>query len=74
MSDKYIQRFTDEALTRALNRAGAVLIEGPKGCGKTETALQVAQSQVRLDVDPQVSQTVEIDPSLLLLGTSPPPR
>lgn len=71
MSDQYIQRFADEPLQRALGRAGAVLIEGPKGCGKTETALQVAQSQVRLDVDPQVAQTVEIDPSLLLLGEQP---
>ncbi|MDY3048575.1 MAG: DUF4143 domain-containing protein [Rothia sp. (in: high G+C Gram-positive bacteria)] len=71
MPGQYIQRFADETLTRALKRAGAVLIEGPKGCGKTETALQVAQSQVRLDVDPQVAQTVEIDPSLLLLGEQP---
>ncbi|MDO4898638.1 MAG: DUF4143 domain-containing protein [Rothia sp. (in: high G+C Gram-positive bacteria)] len=71
MGKHYIERFADTTLEKALQRAGAVLIEGPKGCGKTKTASQYAKSQVNLDTDPQVAQTVEADPSLLLLGEKP---
>lgn len=33
----------------------AVLIRGPKGCGKTETASQIAESIVRMDIDDSIS-------------------
>ena len=41
---KYRKRIADEILTRKLEGKGAVLIEGPKWCGKTTTAEQVAAS------------------------------
>ena len=47
----YRPRVADTELAARLAATGAVLIEGPRGCGKTETARQAAASEVRLDVD-----------------------
>lgn len=41
---KYKARIVDEILKKRLKGKGAVLIEGPKWCGKTTTAEQVAGS------------------------------
>ncbi len=67
----YQPRIVDHELTELLKSVGAVVIEGPKACGKTETARQVAASEVRLDVDPSARQAAAIDPSLVLEGTVP---
>jgi predicted AAA+ superfamily ATPase len=67
----YQKRFADQALAERLRSAGAVLIEGTKGCGKTETAKQVAASAVRFDADDQVKIKMEIDPRSVLLGAVP---
>lgn len=48
-------------MERALRRQGGVLIQGPKGCGKTETAKRQAESFLN----------VETDPRLLLAGDTP---
>lgn len=67
----YISRIADTQLTSALARTGAVLVEGPKACGKTETALQAAASSVHLDSDPRAASLFDIDPNLVLEGESP---
>ncbi len=67
----YHKRFTDNVLADRLAGAGAVLIEGPKGCGKTETAKQMAKSIVRFDVDEQVKIKMQIDPHTILTGAVP---
>ena len=67
----YHKRFVDDILADRLQSAGAVLIEGTKGCGKTETATQMAQSIVRFDVDEQVKIKMEIDPGSVLTGAVP---
>ncbi|WP_022870123.1 ATP-binding protein [Yaniella halotolerans] len=64
-------RVVDAELLSALRRAGAVLMEGPRACGKTETALQVARSSVRLDRDPSIVDLIGIDPTLVLNGAVP---
>ena len=48
-----------------------MLIEGPKACGKTETAPQIANSSVILDIDIQAKLALAIDPSLVLEGATP---
>ena len=68
---EYLKRFTDELLAQRLLSSGAVLIEGAKGCGKTETAKQVAASFVRFDADEQVKIKMEIDPKTILVGDTP---
>lgn len=67
----YRPRVVDDELDDRLNALGAVLVEGPKACGKTETARRVAASEVRLDVDADARQAMAIDPSLLLQGATP---
>lgn len=67
----YLPRYADDELALRLRATGAVLIEGPRGCGKTQTALHVAQSAVRLDRDPAARRIGELDPSLLLPGDRP---
>ena len=55
----------------ALRRAGAVVVEGPKACGKTATATQVAASTVAIDTDPNVAQLMATVPHVLLEGATP---
>lgn len=49
----YLKRTADAVLKERLEAFGAVLIEGPKWCGKTTTAEQVAQSVIKLQ-DPDM--------------------
>lgn len=67
----YQSRVVDRELTTHLAALGAVVIEGPKACGKTATARQVAASEVLLDVDDSARQAIAVDPSLVLEGTTP---
>jgi hypothetical protein len=67
----YLPRIADKELADKLASAGAVVIEGPKACGKTETARRIAASEVLLDVDANARQAVAIDPTLILEGEAP---
>jgi uncharacterized protein len=67
----YRPRITDKELTRRLASMGAVVIEGPKACGKTATAREFAASEVLLDVDPNARRAVGVDPDLVLDGDRP---
>ncbi len=67
----YIPRFADRELAGRLRATGAVLVEGPRGCGKTETALRAAKSAVRLDRDQAARRAGELNPALLLDGERP---
>ncbi|GHU50129.1 ATPase AAA [Clostridia bacterium] len=67
----YITRFADNIIEDRLKSAGAVLVEGPKGCGKTETSKQHAKSLVHLDTDDEAKIRMEIDPRSVLLGEVP---
>lgn len=70
----YRPRIVDSALKRKLRGKGAVLIEGPRWCGKTTTAEQVSKSVLSTD-DPSTidaNRTLsEIDPERLLMGEQP---
>lgn len=67
----YRPRIGDPELVSRLEAAGAVLIEGPRACGKTAMALQVAASEVLLDVDDNARQALAVDPRLVLAGDRP---
>jgi predicted AAA+ superfamily ATPase len=47
------------------------VIEGPRACGKTATARQIAVSEVLLDVDANARAAIEVDPALVLDGPTP---
>ena len=68
---KYFSRISDSELKRKLESAGALLIRGPKACGKTESAKQFAKSILALDQDEQVPLLIETAPQRLLLGNTP---
>jgi len=68
---EYKKRFVDQVILERLESAGAVVLEGPKACGKTETALQVAGSFVPMDTDEQVPLRMDIDPGSILQGKVP---
>ncbi|UTD13328.1 ATP-binding protein [Treponema denticola] len=71
---EYRVRIVDDMLKDKLESKGAVVIEGPKWCGKTTTAMQVAGSILRMD-EPSKRETniqmSEIDPGRLLKGKTP---
>ena len=71
---EYKKRIADELLERKLKGKGAVLIEGPKWCGKTTTAEQVSGSILYMATPEDKEQNValaELNPSLLLKGETP---
>ena len=71
---KYKHRIADRLLERKILGKGAVLIEGPKWCGKTTTAKQIAKSVLDLgdsSVLMQSSQMIEFSPKTLLEGATP---
>lgn len=67
----YRPRIIDAELVARLSATGAVVIEGPKACGKTATARQVAASEVLLDVDANARQAIAVDPALVIDGETP---
>jgi hypothetical protein len=67
----YRPRVVDEELAARLSATGAVVIEGPKACGKTATARQIAASEALLDVDESARRAVGVDPALVLNGATP---
>lgn len=74
MPTKYLKRKIDEDLEKYLQMIGAVLIVGPKWCGKTTTGEQHAKSILKLQ-DPDNIESylmwADIQPSLLLEGEKP---
>lgn len=70
----YRHRIADELLKRKLLGKGAVLVQGPKWCGKTTTAKQVAKSLLDLGDAAELSsaqETIQILPKKLLEGENP---
>lgn len=71
---KYRKRIADDILKRKLEGKGAVLIEGPKWCGKTTTAEQFAASVLYMDNPEKKEQNIvmsELSPKRLLNGDTP---
>lgn len=71
---EYRKRIADDILARKLGGKGAVLIEGPKWCGKTTTAEQIAASILYMDDPEKKEQNIsmsELNPKRLLKGETP---
>ena len=70
----YIKRVVDAELAEQLEASGAVLVVGPKWCGKTTSAMQQARSVIKLqDVKLRSAylQMADTDPARLLDGATP---
>jgi predicted AAA+ superfamily ATPase len=62
---------TDQVIAADLGTFGAVILQGPRACGKTTTALKICASSVRLDADTGAAQLAELSPASLLGGSTP---
>ena len=72
--ENYKHRIMDSLLKKKLQAKGAILIEGPKWCGKTTTAEEIAASKVmlaRTDVKNNFKNLLEIDIEAALSGEPP---
>lgn len=71
---EYKKRIADEILEKKLKGKGAVLIQGPKWCGKTTTAEQIAGSILYMANPKDKNQNLslaDLSPDLLLNGKTP---
>ena len=74
MRTEYRKRIVDEILAFNLECMGAVLIEGPKWCGKTRTGEEQAKSIIKLQDPDNVEKyraAMKVKPTMLLEGPSP---
>ena len=71
VSMSYYPRIIETEIGQKLKASGALLIKGPKSCGKTETAKQFAKSILQVDRDEQVPVVMQINPKILLSGETP---
>lgn len=72
--EEYKKRIADNILKKKLKGKGAVLIQGPKWCGKTTTAEQISKSILYMAKPEDRTQNLtlaDINPSLLLEGNVP---
>lgn len=67
----YYKRSVEAVLRDKLRIMGGVVLAGPRGCGKTTTALTLAASSVRFDKDPQLRQLAEINPASVISEEAP---
>ena len=67
----YRPRIADAELADRMGSAGAVLLEGPKSCGKTATAQRRASTVFRMDTDDSARALVDTAPELLLRADPP---
>lgn len=72
--NKYKTRIADMILRARLRRKGAVVVEGPKWCGKTTTSLQQAKSVLYMADPTKRDQNLlmaKMDVSRILNGSTP---
>ena len=67
---KYYSRLIEKEIDRKLKSSGAVVIVGPKFCGKTTTAMLFQKSMIRLNTK-QIIQIVSMNPTPYLEGDNP---
>ena len=67
----YRRRIAEDSAARILRTARALLIEGPKGCGKTWLAKRFAQSEALLDQDRAALLLAQAEPARVIEGATP---
>lgn len=67
----YLPRIVDQQMTDALRSSPAVVVEGPRACGKTWTGRTFANSMIRFDELETTRLSLEINPSSFLAGETP---
>jgi len=67
---RYYPRFAEKQIEKKLRTSGAVLIEGPKFCGKTTTSMRYAKSSIRL-ITNQAIELARLETRNILQGDIP---
>ena len=67
----YLPRVVDTEIGECMEGLPAVLIEGPRACGKTTTGRHHARSEVMFGADPTARSAAEVDPRRVLRGPRP---
>ncbi|MBR7060191.1 MAG: ATP-binding protein [Eubacterium sp.] len=67
---EYYKRYIEKTIEKKLNSCGAVVVEGPKFCGKTTTALRYAKSQIRLNTSSSI-ELAKLETRNVLRGEKP---
>jgi len=68
---EYVDRLLDDELERVLGAFAAVMVVGPRACGKTTTSMRLAASVVRLD-QPAMANVFRFDPDAALAERAEP--
>lgn len=68
--EKYFTRFIEQKIEKKLKSSGAVLVTGPKFCGKTTTCKLFKKSMIQL-IDDDIIEIVSADPKTALKGEYP---
>ena len=69
-SRMYIKRYAEKDIERALKSCGAVVVAGPKFCGKTTTSMLFQKSFLRLNTNSRI-QMARLNPTQALIGDHP---
>lgn len=67
---KYYTRLIEPIIERKLKSSGAVLVAGPKFCGKTTTCMLYQKSFIKLNTKQTIS-IAKLDPKGVLIGDKP---
>lgn len=67
---KYYKRYVEKLIEKKLKSSGAVLVAGPKFCGKTTTCSLFAKSIYRINTKSIVT-TTRMNPKIALIGDTP---
>ena len=67
---KYYERLIEKSIERKMKSSGAVVVEGPKFCGKTTTALRYAKSNIRLNTSHSI-ELAKLETRNVLKGETP---
>ena len=67
---EYYKRYIEKTIEKKLKSCGAVVVEGPKFCGKTTTALRYAKSQIRLNTSSSI-ELAKLETRNVLRGEKP---
>lgn len=66
----YFQRLVEKEISRKLKSSGAILVSGPKFCGKTTTCMQYQKSFIKLNTLQSIALT-QLNPKAALIGDNP---
>lgn len=66
----YIKRYAEKDIERALKSSGAVVVAGPKFCGKTTTCMQFQKSFIKLNTNSRIN-LARLNPKQALIGDFP---